>query len=372
MAGIVEPAWFRRGSMTDARDIPTDLWKATLLADTATVGEAIRNLEDSQQQIVLVLAADGVLAGTITDGDIRRGLLRGFDLNSPIGGLIHRNPLVVPPELDRESAVRIMQANDIRQLPVVNEQRIVVGLHTMKMKHTPTLKPNVMVIMAGGQGKRLRPYTENCPKPMLLVGGKPMLEHIIERAISENFRRFIISTHYLGHMIEDYFGDGSRFDIEIRYLREDTPLGTAGAIGLMDPRPELPFLVTNGDVLSDISYGDLLDFHNRHKAMATMAVRIHEWQHPFGVVNIDGVDIVGFEEKPISRSHINAGVYALMPEAIDAMVAGDYCDMPMLFALLQEKGARTIAYPMHEPWLDVGRADDLSQARANLMAANGQ
>ena len=358
--------------MTDARDIPTDLWKATLLADTATVGEAIRNLEDSQQQIVLVLASDGVLAGTITDGDIRRGLLRGFDLSSPIGGLIHRNPLVVPPELDRESAVRIMQANDIRQLPVVNEQRIVVGLHTMKMKHASALKPNVMVIMAGGQGKRLRPYTENCPKPMLLVGGKPMLEHIIERAISENFRRFIISTHYLGHMIEDYFGDGSRFDIEIRYLREDAPMGTAGAIGLMDPRPELPFLVTNGDVLSDISYGDLLDFHNRHKAMATMAVRIHEWQHPFGVVNIDGVDIVGFEEKPISRSQINAGVYALMPEALDAMVAGDYCDMPTLFALLQEKGGRTIAYPIHEPWLDVGRVDDLSQARADLVAANGQ
>lgn len=352
--------------MTDATNIPTDLWKATLLANTSTVGEAIRNLENSQQQIVLVLADDGSLAGTITDGDIRRGLLRGFDLGSQIGGLIQRNPLVVPPELGRESALRIMQANDIRQIPVVNEQRMVVGLHTMKMNHAPTLKPNVMVIMAGGQGKRLRPFTESCPKPMLLVGGKPMLEHIIERAISENFRRFIISTHYLGHMIEDYFGNGSRFDIDISYLREDAPLGTAGALGLMDPRPELPILVTNGDVLSDISYGDLLEFHSRHKAMATMAVRVHEWQHPFGVVNIDGVDIVGFEEKPISRSHINAGVYALMPEALDAMVAGDYCDMPRLFALLQDKGERTIAYPMHEPWLDVGRADDLAHARANF------
>ncbi|HEY3432216.1 MAG TPA: nucleotidyltransferase family protein [Rhodocyclaceae bacterium] len=358
--------------MTDARDTPADLWKATLLADTATVGEAIRNLEDSQQQIVLVLATDGSLAGTITDGDIRRGLLRGFDLSSSIGGLIHRNPLVVPPDLDLEFAIRIMQANDIRQIPVVNDQRMVVGLHTMKMKHAPALKPNVMVIMAGGQGKRLRPYTENCPKPMLLVAGKPMLEHIIERAISENFRRFIISTHYLGHMIEEYFGDGSRFDVDICYLREEAPLGTAGALGLMDPRPELPILVTNGDVLCDISYGDLLDFHNRHKAMATMAVRIHEWQHPFGVVNIDGVDIVGFEEKPISRSHINAGVYVLMPEALDEMVAGDYCDMPTLFALLQDKGARTIAYPMHEPWLDVGRADDLVHARANLEAAKSQ
>lgn len=358
--------------MSAAKDMPTEFWKATLLADTASVGEAIRNLEDSQQQIVLVLAADGSLAGTITDGDIRRGLLRGFDLGSPIGSLIHRNPLIVPPELDHDSAVRIMHANGIRQIPVVNDQRVVVGLHTLEVKYAPALKPNVMVIMAGGQGKRLRPYTENCPKPMLLVAGKPMLEHIIERAISENFHRFVIATHYLGHMIEDYFGDGSRFDVDISYLREGTPMGTVGALVLMDPRPELPILVTNGDVLSNISCGDLLDFHNRHEAMATMAVRIHEWQHPFGVVNIDGVDIVGFEEKPISRNHINAGVYVLMPEALDAMVAGDYCDMPTLFALLRDKGARTIAYPIYEPWLDVGRADDLAHARANLGAAKDQ
>ena len=353
--------------MTEAKDTQIDSWKATLLSDTASVGEAIRNLEDSQQQIVLVIAADGSLAGTLTDGDIRRGLLRGFDLGSSIDSLIHRNPLVVPPELDRESALRIMQSNDIRQIPVVNEKRMVIGLHTMKIKHAPALMPNLMVIMAGGQGKRLRPFTENCPKPMLLVAGKPMLEHIIERAISENFRRFVISTHYLGHMIEDYFGDGSRWDVEIVYLREDAPLGTAGALGLMDPRPELPFLVTNGDVLSDISYGDMLDFHNRHKAMATMAVLTHEWQHPFGVVNIKGVNIVGFEEKPISRSHINAGIYVLMPEALNHMIAGDYCDMPSLFALLQDKGDRTIAYPIHEPWLDVGRADDLELAQAKQL-----
>lgn len=356
----------------NTKNTPTDFWKDTLLADTATVGEVIRNLEDSQQQIVLVLSADGSLAGTITDGDIRRGLLRGVGIDSPIGCLIHRNPLVVPPEVDRESAVSIMKANDIRQIPVVNDKRVVVGLHTLKLNYAPAIKPNVMVIMAGGQGKRLRPYTENCPKPMLLVAGKPMLEHIIERAIREGFRRFVIATHYLGHMIEEYFGDGSLWDIDISYLREESPLGTAGALGLMEPRPELSILVTNGDVLSDISYGDLLDFHNRNKAMATMAVRVHEWQHPFGVVNIDGVDIVGFEEKPISRSHINAGVYVLIPEALNAMVAGDYYDMPTLFALLQDKGARTIGYPMHEPWLDVGRADDLARARANIKLVKGQ
>jgi NDP-sugar pyrophosphorylase family protein len=257
-----------------------------------------------------------------------------------------------------------MQSNDIRQIPVIDDKRMVVGLHTMKIQHSPSVKPNLIVIMAGGQGKRLRPFTDNCPKPMLLVSGKPMLEHIIVRAISENFRRFVIATHYLGYMIEEHFGDGSRWGVEIQYLREDEPLGTAGALGLLDPRPEFPILVTNGDVLSDISYSDMLDFHNRHKAMATMAVRTHEWQHPFGVVTIKGIGIVGFEEKPITRSHINAGIYALMPEALNEMTDCNYCDMPTLFTLLQNKGERTIAYPMHEPWLDVGRIDDLERAQS--------
>ena len=190
-----------------------------------------------------------------------------------------------------------------------------------------------------------------------------MLEHIIERARAEGFQRFVLAIHYLGHMIEDYFGDGSRWQVQIDYLREKSPLGTAGAVGLLNPRPETPFLVSNGDVLTDIRYGELLDFHTRHGAAATMAVRLHEWQHPFGVVRTNGVDIVGFEEKPIARNHINAGIYVLEPIALDALSAGEPCDMPTLFSRLQERTARTIVYPMHEPWLDVGRVDDLKRAQ---------
>jgi len=216
--------------------------------------------------------------------------------------------------------------------------------------------------MAGGQGTRLRPHTESCPKPLLPVGGKPMLEHIIERAKAEGFERFVLAIHYLGHMIEDYFGDGSRWQVQIDYLREESPLGTAGVIGLLSPRPEAPFLVSNGDVLTDIRYGELLDFHCRHGATATMAVRLHEWQHPFGVVRTKGVDIIGFEEKPIARSHINAGIYVLEPGALDILNAGEHCDMPTLFSRAQARAARTIVYPMHEPWLDVGRPDDLVRA----------
>lgn len=340
-------------------------WEQALVPASASLGEVIRNLDSTSLQIALVVSPTGALIGTVTDGDIRRGLLRGLDLSSPIDSVIHKDPLVVPPQLGREMVLQLMQANKIRQLPVVDAQRQVMGLHLWDDLLAPDAKPNLMVIMAGGQGTRLRPYTENCPKPLLPVGGKPMLEHIIERAKREGFTHFVLAIHYLGHMIEDYFGDGSKWQVKIDYLREEEPLGTAGAIGMLHPRPSAPFVVSNGDVLTDIHYGELLDFHCRHQATATMAVRQHEWQHPFGVVRVKGVDIVGFEEKPISRSHINAGVYVLEPVVLAHLKPGERCDMPTLFARLSTDAGRTIVYPMHEPWLDVGRPDDLERARAS-------
>jgi dTDP-glucose pyrophosphorylase len=341
---------------------PTERWREALLPADSNLRQAIRNLDETALQIVLAVAADGTLLGTLTDGDIRRGLLRGLDMSSPIEGLIYREPLVAPPQLSRETVLQLMQANKIHQLPVVDADRRVVGLHLWDELMVPQQRSNLMVIMAGGQGNRLRPHTENCPKPLLLVGGKPMLEHILERAKTNGFHNFVVTVHYLGHMIEDYFGDGGRWQIKIEYLREDAPLGTAGALALLSPRPTVPFLVSNGDVLTDIHYSEVLDFHCRHHAVATMAVRQHEWQHPFGVVRTKGVDIIGFEEKPVTRSHINAGIYVLEPEALDVLRAGEQCDMPTLFNRLQERTARTIVYPMHEPWLDVGHADDLERA----------
>ena len=187
-----------------------------------------------------------------------------------------------------------------------------------------------------------------------------MLEHIIDRAKLEGFSRFVLAIHYLGKMIEDHFGQGDKLGVKIDYLREKSPLGTAGALGLLSPVPDAPFVVTNGDVVTDIRYGELIDFHIRHAAIATMAVRAHEWQHPFGVVQTKGVEIVGLEEKPVARSRINAGVYALSPAAIKGLKAGDPCDMPTLFRRLLDDAKRTVAYPMHEPWLDVGQPSDLA------------
>ena len=340
-------------------------WHQAILPANSTIQQAIRNLDQVAIKIVLVVNERMELEGTISDGDIRRGLLKGLDLNSSIASVIHRNALVVPPEMGRDMVMQLMVANKIQQIPVVNECRHVVGLHLWDEITSPPERSNLMVIMAGGMGTRLRPHTENCPKPLLPVAGKPMLEHIIERAKLEGFNHFVLAIHYLGHMIEDHFGNGESMGVQIDYLREQLPLGTAGAIGLLNPRPVDAFVVTNGDVITDIRYGELLDFHIRHDAVATMAVRVHEWQHPFGVVQTQGVEIVGFDEKPVARSHINAGVYALDPDALNVLSEGSHCDMPTLFERLQAQAKRTVAYPMHEPWLDVGRPDD-------LLSANGQ
>ena len=345
------------------------VWRRALLHNTATIQEAIRNLDQVAIKIVLVVDAAGKLEGTISDGDIRRGLLRGLEMGSPITTVIHHSPFVVPPGMTRETIMQLMVANKIQQIPVVDEQRQVLGLHLWDQITTQQARSNIMVIMAGGKGTRLRPHTEHRPKPMLPVGDKPMLEHIIERAMANGFSHFMLAIHYLGQMVEDYFGDGSKMNARIEYIREQEPLGTAGALGLLARRPEAPFLVTNGDVLTDINFGGLLDFHIRHQAAATMAVRLHEWQHPFGVVQTQGVDIIGFEEKPVARTHINAGVYVLAPESLNALVANECCDMPILFERLQADGRRTVAYPTHEPWLDVGRPTDYETAQRTCGAA---
>lgn len=340
------------------------IWRKAVLPLDATIQQAISNLDQVAIKICLIVNHAGALIGTLSDGDIRRGLLKGLRLDSPIGSIVQQTPLVVPPDLSRELVMQLMVANKIQQIPVVNDQRQIVGLHLWDDITTPPERSNLMIIMAGGMGTRLRPHTENCPKPLLPVAGKPMLEHIIERAKLEGFSRFVLAIHYLGHMIEEHFGNGQRLGVQIDYLREQTPLGTAGALGLLSPQPDEAFVVTNGDIITDIHYGELLDFHLRHKAAATMAVRVHEWQHPFGVVQIQGIDIVGFEEKPVARSHINAGVYAIAPSALSQLSENALCDMPTLFERLKLQGQRTVAYPMHEPWLDVGRPDDLAAARA--------
>jgi dTDP-glucose pyrophosphorylase len=336
-----------------------EIWRQAILPESSTIGQAIVNLDQVGIKIVLTVDKAHKLIGTISDGDIRRGLLKGLDLNSSITSLVNYNALVVPPDMSRDMVKQLMVANKVQQIPVVDGKKKLVGLHLWDEISTSPARANLMVIMVGGKGTRLLPHTKDCPKPMMLVAGRPMLEHIIERAKVEGFNHFVLAVNHLGHIIEAHFCNGEQLGVRIDYLREQSPLGTAGALSLLNPRPDAPFVVTNGDVITDIRYGALLDFHNHHQASATMAVRAHEWQHPFGVVQTQGIEILGFEEKPVARSHINAGVYALSPEVLNELILEVQCDMPTLFERIQEKGQRTVAYPMHELWMDVGRPDDL-------------
>jgi len=343
------------------------LWRKAILPPGATFQEAIRNLDELAIQIVLVADSEEQLIGTLSDGDIRRGLLKGLSMDSAVSESVNRSPMVVPNNVEKDMILQIMKANKIRQIPIVDETNKIVGLHLWDRISAVTEMPNTMIIMAGGKGTRLRPYTEDRPKPMLHVAGKPMLEHILLNAISEGFTSFVISLGYLGHMIESYFGSGEKLGVSIRYIEETEPLGTAGALSLVNQRFDLPFVVTNGDVITNIQYGKLLEFHSQNQALATMAVCSHEWQNPYGVVKLDGIEIAGFEEKPVVSSHINAGVYALSNEALSYLPKAQYCDMPTLFETLQQAGKRVVAYPMHESWIDVGRPTDLAKANEDFV-----
>lgn len=355
--------------MSDYTSLQLD-WRKTLLPAGSSLQEAITSLEASSLQIVLVVDSEGVLQGTLTDGDIRRAFLKGYGLEHSISDIISRHPTTVGSQMPRETVLQIMRDRKINQIPVVDEGDRVVDLHFWDEMVSGASLNNVMVIMAGGKGTRMRPHTENCPKPMLDVGGKPMLQHIIERARTCGVSKFIIAVNYLGEMIVDYFGDGRAFDVEIKYVQESSPLGTAGALSLLDFTPQHPLLISNGDVLSSIRYDEILHYHTSHQASATMAVRPHEMQNPFGVVATDGVDIVEFEEKPIYRSHINAGVYVVEPDCLPLLVKNEACDMPILFDRIRQEKKRTVVYPIHEAWLDVGRPSDLRTASLSTDVEN--
>ena len=350
-------------------DVDNKFWESALTPVNSSIGEAIKILDYASTKILLVVEDDGSLVGTVSDGDIRRGLIKGLKLDDLIGPVIHRNPFVVPPGLNRELVIQLMAANKIQQIPVISSEHRPIGLHIWEHLSAPIKRSNLVVIMAGGMGMRLRPKTESTPKPMLLVGDKPMLEIIINRFKAEGFENFVIAVHYLGYIIEDYFGNGSRFGVKIDYLREDAPLGTAGALSLLVDLPDHAFVVTNGDVLTDIRYGELIDFHVSHTADATMAVRKFEWQNPYGVVQTNGINIIGFHEKPVSVSYINAGIYVLNPDCLGMLLKNEYYDMPSLFEILQSKNKYTIAYPMHESWVDLGKLEDLELAN-KISASN--
>ena len=342
-----------------------DLWRESIVKINTSIKIAIERLSRVGIKIALVLDENFRLLGTISDGDFRRGMLNGLSLEDTVEKIMNKNPRTVNEGTSRLEILKLMNDTKILQIPIVDRNNFVIGLHLWDDISVQAKYSNIMVIMAGGKGSRLHPQTENRPKPMLLVAGVPILEHIIKRARSQGFNHFIIAINYLGQIIEDYFKDGHKFGVKIEYLHEDVPLGTAGALSLLSHKPERAFIVTNGDVITDINYSDFLEYHTVQNAAATVAVHTHEFQIPYGVVQINGLEVESYEEKPIVSSLINAGVYALDPDILDLITEPKFRDMPELLDISRDLKKKVIVYPLHESWIDIGRPIDLEIANKN-------
>ena len=324
--------------------------------------ECIKTLDQAACQIVFVVDSNRVLSGTITDGDIRRALLRGEDLDSPVEKIMFRNYRALPANATEDEAFALMRRESLHQIPALDEKGRVVRLFLLEELIKPKKRSNPVVIMAGGEGKRLRPFTKDCPKPMLRVGGKPLLEIILEQCIDAGFQHFYLSVNYLKKQIQDHFGDGARWHVRIDYLEETQPLGTGGALSLLPQKPTEPLLVVNGDVLTRIDYGRLLQFHDEHQAAATLCVREHTTQIPYGVVRMDDLHVLTLEEKPVLSHYVNAGIYLLDPALLDLVPQDRFFDMPKLLEKTMQHQHRVSAFPIHEYWLDVGHPETLERA----------
>lgn len=336
-----------------------------LVKPDANLREVIEIIDRGAAQIALVVDAENKLLGVITDGDIRRAMLRNESLTSLAQAIMFPDFCVLPSTATEEEALALMRRETLHQIPALDEQGRVVRLFLLEELIKPKKRPNPVVIMAGGEGKRLRPLTQDCPKPMLRVGGKPLLEIILEQCIDAGFQHFYLSVNYLKNQIQDYFGDGARWHVRIDYLEETQPLGTGGALSLLPQKPTEPLLVLNGDVLTRVDYGRLLRFHDEHQAAATLCVREHTTQIPYGVVRMDDMHVLTLEEKPLLSHYVNAGIYLLDPALLDLVPQDRFFNMPTLLEKAMQHQHRVSAFPIHEYWLDVGHPDTFEKAHAD-------
>lgn len=339
-------------------------WESTLIGPDASLEEAIATLDREALRIVMIVDGERKLLGTLTDGDVRRALLKHLPLDTKVSVVMCSTPRSAAKDWSKERILLAMEKYQLLQLPVLNEDGQVIGLENLQDILQKKHYDNPVFLMAGGFGTRLRPLTHNCPKPLLKVGDKPILELILERFISAGFHRFFISTHYMPEMLREHFGDGTRWGVSIRYVHEDEPLGTGGALGLL-PHDEinLPMFMMNGDLLTTLDFQSLLEFHQEHSGTATMCVREYEHCVPYGVIQSEGHRIRSMVEKPSYRYFINAGIYLLSPQLVKSVAPGTRVDMPTLLESEISEGKDVNMFPVHEYWLDIGRMEDFQRAQ---------
>jgi len=342
-------------------------WEKVLVTTEKTVKDALKVIDASEAlRVALVVDNKRMLLGVVTDGDVRRAILSGLSVDENITTVMNTKPVIAYKNTTKRELRALMKRLNILSVPITDMGKV-VGLQTLHNTLTKEKKSNPVFIMAGGFGTRLRPLTDHCPKPMLNVGDKPILEVLINQFIQHGFYRFYISTHYLAEAITNYFGDGSQFGVEITYVSEEKPLGTGGALGLLpEDVPLLPLIMINGDILTKVDFDKLLHFHEEHDVAATMCVREYEYQIPFGVIESDGLYIEAMAEKPLQRFFVNAGVYVINPLLYKNVEKNKYIDMPSLLESHIQQGDKVLQFPIHEYWLDVGQIDDFKRAQIDV------
>ena len=339
------------------------------LKENDVVKKAMSIIDKTKAKLALVLDKKDSLIGTVTDGDIRRAILRGEALQSPVENIMNKKFKYLEESISinkSNSFFKDLKKESIRAIPVINKEKKVVKVIILDeiFGEAPVNSP--VIIMAGGKGSRLYPITENCPKPMLQVGGKPMLELIINNYVSNGFKKFYISVNYMKDKIINYFGDGKKLNIEIEYLIEEKPLGTAGSLSLLPKTIDDTFIVINGDVITQLNPLDLLNFHESQNADGTLCAVETEFNFPYGVLETNGINLEGIKEKPSYKNLINAGIYVLNPKLISFIEKGKYLDMPDLFIKAKLNKKKMIVYPIHEYWIDVGLPDKFKKVQLDI------
>lgn len=338
-------------------------WTRIAVSPASSVKETLEVMDKSALQIALVTSESCHLLGTVTDGDIRRALLAGANLQTPIKEVMNANPVVGQIYEKEVLWVKRMNQNQFRHLPVVDAQQKMVGLFYQKKNIEPISNP--VVLMLGGMGTRLRPLTENIPKPMLPVGDQPILETIVKHIAEQGFEEFYFCINYLGEQIRDYFGSGESLGIRIHYIEETTRMGTAGALSLLPQLPDEPFIVMNGDLLTKVDLRSLLNFHRENENMVTACVREYSQQVPYGVMELEGHQISQLVEKPVYRYFVNGGIYALSSQALDYVPEETFYDMPSLIDAALAQSQKVGGFPITEYWMDIGQMPDYYQAQAD-------
>lgn len=338
-------------------------YKELCIKPESSIKVALGLLDATAKQILFVVDEQKHLLGTVTDGDIRRGLLRGVSLTASIEVVMNNNPKIARADVDKHGALEIMNRHQLRCIPIVGKSGDLLDVVAKDDLFAKVQHDNIVVLMVGGLGTRLRPLTDNVPKPLLKIGGKPILETILASFTDCGFHKFYLAVNYKAQMIEEYFGDGSKFGVEIKYIHEPKRMGTAGALYFLPKRLVEPIVVMNGDLLTKLDFGELVDAHKKTGAAATMAVREYSYQVPYGVINCDGERIVSIEEKPEQSYFVNAGIYVLNPEVVAKVDKEEFFDMPELFAEIIGEGKKASIYPVREYWLDIGRMDDFKRAQ---------